>query len=606
MWKRLQGHGRERDKNIGNPVLLETTYDEDQLRHIPNVSDVQQAAYYRPNTALATALSPQAYDTLKPPARGSDVPTVSSTYSQPSPVHSNFSPAPVSPSSYDVSPPSSPEPDLTLKPNQPRRYRSMRDVSPIDENRGKAASHIPVLRKAPAAIAVDKPTTKTQKFWGGKVAPNSKVKWDEYSGEPTASGAGRPGQVSPGSYAKGSLHPTSDRPMGYHVSVTGGQDRPGRGTTRPSALDTAAKPREPWSLASGRAEIVQPFKDKPLSQPWSFLRKENPKQSKGQSKDASRSPVTAVHGGAVAADTEPVAAHPEQFDTHDDSIPPTVPLKVGKSSTPKSLASPTSPFGLGIDSPYTYPSPVTPTYSEAPTPIAKDTPVSKPTLQEPFETPRQHSIPTKTVEDNQGLLAPSKDDFASRFSWTTYNTTAAQSPPPSPPSVRISKVPDEPVPEVSILNRRRPVPSSDLLPARKPVPSIASTKRAMSSGPPSPRPDSTFSTSTQKALPRPPTELTAADHIEILESQMEDLRVRRSNVYRLLRDLNNAAPPNPLVTDFKKMRLVDQRKKDFEEELAEIKREEHDVGLRLHRAWRKREKDDPSSESALWVRRVTS
>ena len=60
MWKRLQGHGRERDKNIGNPVLLETTYDEDQLRHIPNVSDVQQAAYYRPNTALATALSPQA------------------------------------------------------------------------------------------------------------------------------------------------------------------------------------------------------------------------------------------------------------------------------------------------------------------------------------------------------------------------------------------------------------------------------------------------------------------------------------------------------------------------------------------------------------------
>lgn len=87
---------------------------------------------------------------------------------------------------------------------------------------------------------------------------------------------------------------------------------------------------------------------------------------------------------------------------------------------------------------------------------------------------------------------------------------------------------------------------------------------------------------------------------------MDDLRVRRNNVYRLLNDLNNMAPPNPMVTDFKRMRLVEQRKKDFADELTEIKREEHDVGLKLHRAWRKREKADPGSESALWIRRVTS
>ena len=86
---------------------------------------------------------------------------------------------------------------------------------------------------------------------------------------------------------------------------------------------------------------------------------------------------------------------------------------------------------------------------------------------------------------------------------------------------------------------------------------------------------------------------------------MEDLKVRRNNVYRLLNDLNNMAPPNPMVTDFKRMRIVEQRKKDFEGELAEIKREEHDVGLKLHRAWRKRESADPGSESALWVRTVT-
>lgn len=45
MWKRLQGHGREKERHaqIGNPVLLETTYDEDQLRRNPNVIDAQNA-----------------------------------------------------------------------------------------------------------------------------------------------------------------------------------------------------------------------------------------------------------------------------------------------------------------------------------------------------------------------------------------------------------------------------------------------------------------------------------------------------------------------------------------------------------------------------------
>ena len=122
---------------------------------------------------------------------------------------------------------------------------------------------------------------------------------------------------------------------------------------------------------------------------------------------------------------------------------------------------------------------------------------------------------------------------------------------------------------------------------------------------PSLQPHLTFSTNTQKALLRPPTEITAADDVNTLEAQMEDLRIRRANIFRLLKDLNNIAPPNPLINDFKRLRLVDRRKKEFEDELAEIKREEHDVGLKLHRAYRKRESVDPGSESAMWVRRVT-
>jgi hypothetical protein len=65
------------------------------------------------------------------------------------------------------------------------------------------------------------------------------------------------------------------------------------------------------------------------------------------------------------------------------------------------------------------------------------------------------------------------------------------------------------------------------------------------------------------------------------------------------------APANPMVTDFRSMRVVDHRRKEFEDELAEIKVEEHDIGLKLHRAYRKREALDPNNGSALWVRRVT-
>ncbi|KAF2006882.1 hypothetical protein P154DRAFT_421199, partial [Amniculicola lignicola CBS 123094] len=394
----------------------------------------------------------------------SEVPTVSSVYSQPSP-REGF---------VDISPPSSPEPGQTRGRDQPRRFRSMRDVSPVDENRGrfKAAarpgSNIPVLRKAPPVLSGQPQPANTQKFWGGKLAPNSKVRWDEYSGEPTSEG--KPGQVSPGSY----VPPAVERQkMGYHVSISGPQDtttkhatfgdRSNRVTTKPSPVNTTPQPREPWKGASGRVEIVQPFKTKAAKQGISIPRKSEPQSTEVLMSGAGGSAVDNYRRGPVMNDTPPVAEDPEEFDSIDEPIKPTVPLKVGRNSPPRSLASPTSPH-------------------------------------------------------NQLSQAP-----------------------------------------------------------------------------------------THKALPRPPTEISAADHADILQAQMDDLRLRRSNVNRLLSDLNKQAPPNPLVTDFRRMRLVEQRKKDFMDELAEIKVEEHDVGLRLHRAYKKREREDPNgSDSAIWVRRVTS
>jgi hypothetical protein len=40
-------------------------------------------------------------------------------------------------------------------------------------------------------------------------------------------------------------------------------------------------------------------------------------------------------------------------------------------------------------------------------------------------------------------------------------------------------------------------------------------------------------------------------------------------------------------------------------EEADVRREEHDIGLRLHRAWKRRDKEAVYEPTGLWVRRVT-
>ncbi|KAF2735028.1 hypothetical protein EJ04DRAFT_523131 [Polyplosphaeria fusca] len=612
MWKRLQGHGREKEKHIGNPVLVETTYDEDQLRHIPTISAAQNASH-QPSVQSPSSL--QSYNTLSPTYaqnyRASDAPTLNSTYSQPSPeLNYDYNPTASEPGYRDdVSPPSSPEPEQQneVDANQPRRFRSMRDVSPVDETRAaRTGSNIPVLRKAPLD-AQGNQTAATQKFWGGKVAPNSKVKWDEYSGEPTSSTKGKASQVSPGSFVPKVAKATTSGPQDALKKPATYSERTNRFGSKPSVVDTKPRPREPWSRASGRAEIVQPLKDdKDAKQPpTAFQKRVVPKKADSPGLVSPNSLANTVKRVPVATETAPVADDREgldSFDTHEDPIKPVVPLKVGRNSPPRSLASPTSPHNPVNQGPYSYPSPITPTNNQ---------PRSQSTKEQETEGPQSRSTPPnakivrKSIEATPESTSSKENGFKSRFSWTTVNTstTYQHSPPPSPPPPLPT---EDPLPAAkSILERKRPVPTSDKATARKPI-SAATTRSVTMSDPPSPRPSSTFSTNTQKALPRPPTELTAADHIDILEAQMEDLRLRRSNVGRLLHDLNQRAPPNPLLTDFKRMRLVERRKKDFENELAEIKKEEHDVGLMLHRAWRKRERADPNgSESAIWIRRVT-
>jgi hypothetical protein len=109
-----------------------------------------------------------------------------------------------------------------------------------------------------------------------------------------------------------------------------------------------------------------------------------------------------------------------------------------------------------------------------------------------------------------------------------------------------------------------------------------------------------------KSLPKTPAELTSVDLITALQAQQDDLFNQRSNINRLIRDLERQEPQNPLVSDIRARREKEKRLGALKDDLAEVAREEYDTNLRLHRAWKRREKEDPSSgPSILWVRRVT-
>ncbi len=61
-----------------------------------------------------------------------------------------------------------------------------------------------------------------------------------------------------------------------------------------------------------------------------------------------------------------------------------------------------------------------------------------------------------------------------------------------------------------------------------------------------------------------------------------------------------------LTEDVRRKREMEKLKVErLRVEEADVRREEHDIGLRLHRAWKRRDKDAVFEPTGLWVRRVT-
>merc|ERR1712098_868590 len=102
-----------------------------------------------------------------------------------------------------------------------------------------------------------------------------------------------------------------------------------------------------------------------------------------------------------------------------------------------------------------------------------------------------------------------------------------------------------------------------------------------------------------------PQEMEAGDKITSLEARQSHLYTRKRNNNRVRAELADSLKRNAITYDFYKRKEVENRIKELESEMQEIHQEEHDVGVQLHRAQKKRDKNNPE-QTSLWISRVTA
>ena len=556
----------------------------------------------------------------------SEAPTASSIHLQPSPRTSNNSALKSghrlrSSSLYpdDVSPPGSPH--MNQEENNQSRDSSP-NISPISDspsplaNRslvfatGRFNSNIPVAKK-------------TRKFWNRNSSHSSEqgsslTHWDVYSGEPTTREKGKPPQTTP-SAVKLNAEPSPGRldgslgPLGTSTQISGGTTI-GRKRVASRDLNNAPIVRPEWRGAGGRHKIVNPLLDKPLPMgqtPTFPARKDRDRTVESSlSSRASQQLMTRPARPSITLNDKELGQHvtspaPETEISSDSTTPPAVQQHTQSPSPSLSTDDARSPLARN------------PSSEEIEDRRSQTLPGVPQTTTEEAESPylqQMQDMRSQTVLDRSNPKRDSsqmesrfradphhihlQDQLPSRFSATTYATTTSDSPPDTPQLIShspamssISTTPN------SILNRKRPVPPAGIpnskVTARKPTSSESGTPKQIAEG-------------KQKSLPRSPPEVEATSRIASLEAKLDNLRQRRSNLQTIIHELTNVVQPSSIAYDMASRQEIKRTVDGLKRELAEVVRDEHETGLKLHRALKRDDEFSAYEPTSIWVRRVTS
>ncbi|KAG8525905.1 uncharacterized protein KY384_000667 [Bacidia gigantensis] len=659
----------------------------------------------------------------------SEVATIPSVYSQPSPEFEHFSGV----GSYSPPESSSIYPETISPPDTPRTMgererveRTSPDVSPISATPSPTAMHHPELTLSGSkrySSNLPVPRSNTKKFWklpnAGKRSEDpqsSQVHWDEYSGEPTAEDKGKPASATPGSI-KLRETPSPLRlktALGTSTHISSGNIPARKRVGSREVADAPIIMRPEWKGAGGRHSIVKPLFDKPFSpgQSRKFPEGSHKKWLEEQEKEREEQERLAqqqLDEQRLARQTE----EQERKDQEEEAIeaakqekeramqeqrerqreqqqrmareriekakrererilhgqeeserrakervervsPPPMPAPLRIASR-----SPTSPKAPTPTMPITYDrleanvqSAVEPLISQgssgATTPVAPDqrtritrlnnlmnddtrSPLARNPSSEELRDRKNQALPSlprngqpsplSQLTTDQSFSNGSGDEYPvrdsslsdagqiearfranlqhvalpdqsqSRFSATTVATTAYDNSPPQTPEMKSTVSSNTNTPE-SILNRKRPVASSGVI-RRKPTPSMAGTPNGVT------REDS-------KSLPKPPPDAEIVDPIQTLQAKQDVLRRRRRNLETVINELTNVVQPSSIAYDRASRLEIKKTVAGLEKELSEVVKDEHETGLKLHRAWKRHEDFAPYEPTSIWVRRVTT
>jgi hypothetical protein len=116
--------------------------------------------------------------------------------------------------------------------------------------------------------------------------------------------------------------------------------------------------------------------------------------------------------------------------------------------------------------------------------------------------------------------------------------------------------------------------------------------------------------SMDKALPLAPPEMVeTGDRITLLSARLSGLANRRNNLNKSIKQMTELMPTDSLMASADVLRKREEEKQKVErlrEELANVQQEEYELGLKLHRAYKRQDRDGDYESGTLWVRRVTS
>ncbi|OBT45991.1 hypothetical protein VE00_03702 [Pseudogymnoascus sp. WSF 3629] len=585
MWKRMQQDKSAKHQNQpispgGNGGALEDPQDSflspqdgnygpprqsRGLPALPNESEQRQGGKYRPASSVYSQHSPRY------PAPATFQEQVSSYEEQ-----------------VEISPPSSP--DIPRSEMVSQSYNTHPSDVPSALSAHPVKSSIPVARR-------EKRRNQAQATTAGLLArreeqeaaataglrKTSGTRWDDYSGEPNEQG--RPPSVQPGQFTPvvTNLEDSYNAAQSAPKVQTSFSDRVRK--LKEGNKSGGSKPE--WKGSSGRMAIVAAPEDNPSAPPLQIPRKSSKRVPSNPSLGGSRvtSPSNETPVVSPTAHGGPQYFNPALNTTSELYDEPSSPIN----SLPSQRVQARRPIAA----------PATPDKSTLPPSVS--------TIERNF-----HEA-LKDVSISNSSDGPQE---VSRFSVTTYapSTTTSSSPRPSTDSVPPLPEPYQytsSVPANSpILNRRRPVGAPNY--------TFDRTTGALRH-PPSGDPkfiSMSHRASLSKALPKSPEEGAAHDKVALLQAQLDDLARQRNNIDSSIRRMTELMPGEMtglgrgMSSEARKAEMVrrEEEKRRVEVlrgDLAGIRREEHEVGLKLHRALKKADERAVYEPSGLWVRRVT-